>query len=75
MFGNMSKWWAATGGASTIPKEPDVCDLCGKGINKEDYYYLGVTHHTKSLIAWAYTCTKWHCIKWLIHKDKRTKEK
>ena len=74
MFGN--SWWkTADKTSSNIPKEPDVCDLCGKGINKDDTYYLGVTHQTESLIAWAFTCTSWKCIKWLIHKDKRVKEK
>ena len=76
MFGNMTAWWQATRSKKEqFPKEPDVCDLCGKGINKDDIYYLGVTHHTESLIAWAFTCTNWRCVKWLIHKDKRIKEK
>lgn len=75
MFGNMKAWWNTPSTNSNIPKEPDVCDLCGKGINKEDSYYTGATHHSESLIAWAFTCINLSCSKWLIHKDKRIKEK
>lgn len=46
----------------TSIKHPDVCDLCGKDISKEDKYYAGIDRHD----ILAYTCTDHNCKKWLV---------
>jgi len=61
--------------ASTDPKEPDVCGLCGQGIAKEDKYYFGYTSYAPDLVIWAYTCTNPACTRWLIAKKLLIKEK
>ncbi len=51
-------------------KEPSACGLCGKKIEKDDAYYIGIAQ-----LAWAYTCTRKRCTSWLKRKEKRVKEK
>ena len=46
----------------TSIKHPEVCDLCGKNITKEDTYYIGVTRYN----ILAYTCLGYDCRKWLV---------
>jgi len=46
----------------TSIQHPNVCDLCGKDISKEDTYYAGITRHN----IFAFTCMRYDCKKWLI---------
>ena len=48
----------------TSIKHPNVCDLCGKDISKEDRYYAGVTRGD----ILAYTCMDYDCKKWLVRR-------
>ena len=54
---------------NVLPKDypdPTQCDLCGKKINDDTTYYIGITYPK----IWANTCSKFECYKWLTHKLK-----
>lgn len=76
MFGISVAWWEAVAKRSDpSEKQPDICDLCGAAIRKDDFYNIGATHASEKLIIWANTCDSFRCTSWLIAKERRIKTK
>ena len=50
-------------------KHPSNCDLCGKKIVEDDYYYLGIDGQD----VFAVTCDSTNCTRWLKNKRKLQK--
>ena len=47
-------------------KHPSSCDLCGKVIVEDDYYYIGIDGQG----VFAATCANTNCTRWLKNKRK-----
>ena len=74
MFSINLLWWnEAAKRSDPSEKQPDICDLCGAAINKDDRYYIGLTHASKELLIWANTCANFKCVSWLVAKEARIK--